>query len=237
MTIGDNRYEAQIVGQDAKTDLAVVSIKATGYTPMEWGDSADLTVGEWVMAIGTPYGYEQTVTTGIISAMYRSDVVQDATGSSSVYTDMIQTDAAINPGNSGGALVNDKGELIGINTYISSTSQSSARLGIRHPLEHGEARRRAAHRGQDGYARLPRHHDGLLDRSLRRGDHLRLQGHGCCQGRTADGRRHHQDRWQGNDVSQRREHRRQLQERGRHDSDYVHQGRKRADGIGDVGKR
>lgn len=133
VTIGDNRYEAQIVGQDAKTDLAVVSIKATGYTPMEWGDSADLTVGEWVMAIGTPYGYEQTVTTGIISAMYRSDVVQDATGSSSVYTDMIQTDAAINPGNSGGALVNDKGELIGINTYISSTSQSSAGLGFAIP--------------------------------------------------------------------------------------------------------
>ena len=114
VTIGDNRYEAQIVGQDAKTDLAVVSIKATGYTPMEWGDSADLTVGEWVMAIGTPYGYEQTVTTGIISAMYRSDVVQDATGSSSVYTDMIQTDAAINP-------------------YISSTSQSSAGLGFAIP--------------------------------------------------------------------------------------------------------
>ncbi len=133
VTIGENSYEAQIVGQDEKTDLAVVSIKATGYTPMEWGDSADLTVGEWVMAIGSPYGYEQTVTTGIISAMYRSDVVQDATGSSSVYTDMIQTDAAINPGNSGGALVNDKGELIGINTYISSTSQSSAGLGFAIP--------------------------------------------------------------------------------------------------------
>lgn len=133
VTIGDESYEAQIVGQDEKTDLAVVSIKASGYTPMEWGDSADLTVGEWVMAIGTPYGYEQTVTTGIISAMYRSDVVQDATGSSSVYTDMIQTDAAINPGNSGGALVNDKGQLIGINTYISSTSQSSAGLGFAIP--------------------------------------------------------------------------------------------------------
>lgn len=133
VTIGNESYEAQIVGQDAKTDLAVVSIKASGYTPMEWGDSADLTVGEWVMAIGSPYGYEQTVTTGIVSAMYRSDVVQDATGSSSVYTDMIQTDAAINPGNSGGALVNDKGQLIGINTYISSTSQSSAGLGFAIP--------------------------------------------------------------------------------------------------------
>lgn len=133
VTIGDASYEAQVIGQDAKSDLAVVSIKATGLVPMEWGDSADLSVGEWVMAIGAPYGYEQTVTTGIVSAMYRSDVLQSGTGSSSVYTDMIQTDAAINPGNSGGALVNDKGELIGINTYISSTSQSSAGLGFAIP--------------------------------------------------------------------------------------------------------
>ena len=132
-TINETSYEAQVVGQDAKSDLAVVSIKATGLVPMEWGDSADLSVGEWVMAIGAPYGYEQTVTTGIVSAMYRSDVLQSGTGSSSVYTDMIQTDAAINPGNSGGALVNDRGELIGINTYISSTSQSSAGLGFAIP--------------------------------------------------------------------------------------------------------
>lgn len=133
VTISDASYEAQVIGQDEKSDLAVVSIKATGLVPMEWGDSADLSVGEWVMAIGAPYGYEQTVTTGIVSAMYRSDVLQSGTGSSSVYTDMIQTDAAINPGNSGGALVNDKGELIGINTYISSTSQSSAGLGFAIP--------------------------------------------------------------------------------------------------------
>ena len=129
-------YEAEFVGNDASSDLAVIKLKdadASKLTPIEIGDSSKLNVGEWVMAIGTPYGYEQTVTTGIISAMYRSDVVQDATGSSSVYTDMIQTDAAINPGNSGGALVNDKGELIGINTYISSTSQSSAGLGFAIP--------------------------------------------------------------------------------------------------------
>lgn len=133
VTIGDNNYAGQIVGQDEKSDLGVVSIQATGLIPMDWGDSADLSVGEWVMAIGSPYGYEQTVTTGIISAMYRSDVLQTETGGSSVYTDMIQTDAAINPGNSGGALVNAKGELIGINTYISSTSQSSAGLGFAIP--------------------------------------------------------------------------------------------------------
>lgn len=74
VTISDASYEAQVIGQDEKSDLAVVSVKATGLVPMEWGDSADLSVGEWVMAIGAPYGYEQTVTTGIVSAMYRSDV-------------------------------------------------------------------------------------------------------------------------------------------------------------------
>lgn len=134
VTINGTRYDATLVGQDAKTDLAVVSITASGLTPMELGNSADVSVGEWVMAIGTPYGYEQTVTTGIVSALYRSDVLQSSNGGSSVYTDMIQTDAAINPGNSGGALVNAQGELIGINTYISSTSQSSAGLGFAIPV-------------------------------------------------------------------------------------------------------
>lgn len=133
--VGDTQYEAETVGYDSKTDLAVLKIKASGLTPMEWGDSTSLNVGDWVMAIGTPYGYEQTVTTGIVSAMYRSDVLKSetGTGSSTVYTDMIQTDAAINPGNSGGALVNSEGKLIGINTYISSTSQSSAGLGFAIP--------------------------------------------------------------------------------------------------------
>lgn len=133
VALGDNSYEGTLVGQDEKSDLAVVSIQASGLTAMEFGDSSDVTVGEWVMAIGSPYGYEHTVTTGIVSAMYRSDVLQGTSGSSSVYTDMIQTDAAINPGNSGGALVDSEGKLIGINTYISSTSQSSAGLGFAIP--------------------------------------------------------------------------------------------------------
>ncbi len=132
--LGDQQYEATAVGADPETDLAVIKIDAHGLTPMEWGDSSKLTVGEWVMAIGSPYGYENTVTTGIVSALYRSDVLSDSTGlGTTVYTDMIQTDAAINPGNSGGALVDDEGKLIGINTYISSTSQSSAGLGFAIP--------------------------------------------------------------------------------------------------------
>ncbi len=131
----NGEYEAEAVGYDAKTDLAVLKIKADGLKAIEWGDPAEVNVGDWVMAIGSPYGYEQTVTTGIVSAMYRSDVLSGSSGgSSTVYTDMIQTDAAINPGNSGGALVNDKGQLIGINTYISSKSQSSAGLGFAIPV-------------------------------------------------------------------------------------------------------
>ena len=78
------------------------------------------------MAIGSPFGYEQTVTTGIVSALYRSDVLKGESGTgSTVYTDMIQTDASINPGNSGGALVDADGKLIGINTYIRSRVQGS----------------------------------------------------------------------------------------------------------------
>lgn len=132
--VGDQQYTAESVGYDSKTDLAVIRIKASGLTVMEWGDSTNLNVGQWVMAIGSPYGYEQTVTTGIVSALYRSDVLSDESGfGTTVYTDMIQTDAAINPGNSGGALVDSEGRLIGINTYISSTSQSSAGLGFAIP--------------------------------------------------------------------------------------------------------
>ena len=132
--VGDEQYEAEAVGSDSKTDLAVIRIAVDGLTPLEWGDSDSVTVGEWVMAIGSPYGYENTVTTGIVSALYRSDVLSDSTTlSTTVYTDMIQTDAAINPGNSGGALVNAEGQLIGINTYISSTSESSAGLGFAIP--------------------------------------------------------------------------------------------------------
>ncbi|MCD8200305.1 MAG: trypsin-like peptidase domain-containing protein [Coriobacteriaceae bacterium] len=132
VTVGEDSYEASPVGYDAKTDLAVLKIDASNMTVMEWGDSSDISVGEWVMALGSPYGYEQTVTTGIVSALYRSDVLADETGTT-VYTDMIQTDAAINPGNSGGALVNSRGQLIGINTYISSSSGSYAGLGFAIP--------------------------------------------------------------------------------------------------------
>lgn len=132
--VGEAQYEATAVGSDPSSDLAVISIQASGLTAAEWGDSNSLNVGEWVCAIGSPYGYENTVTTGIVSALYRSDVLSSESGlGQTVYTGMIQTDAAINPGNSGGGLFNAEGQLIGINTYISSTSQSSAGLGFAIP--------------------------------------------------------------------------------------------------------
>ncbi len=136
VSVGGEQVEAESVGYDEKSDLAVIKIKKTDTTVAEWGDSSDLAVGQWVAAIGSPYGYEQTLTTGIVSALYRSDVLSSSSsglGGTTVYTDMIQTDAAINPGNSGGGLFDDEGKLIGINTYISSTSESSAGLGFAIP--------------------------------------------------------------------------------------------------------
>ena len=130
--------EAELVGSDESSDLAVIRVKdasSASLTPIEVGDSDALTVGEWVMAIGSPFGNEQSVSTGIVSALYRSTALPSASGSS-IYANMIQTDAAINPGNSGGALVNDKGELIGINSVIESYSGSSSGVGFAIPVNY-----------------------------------------------------------------------------------------------------
>jgi putative serine protease PepD len=124
-----SQQQATVSGTDQSSDLAVIKINATGLTPIETANSDDVKVGEWVMAIGSPYGLQNTVTTGIVSATARSQTVQSTSGTS-VYADMIQTDAAINPGNSGGALVNDQGQLIGINALISSNSDSSSGVGF-----------------------------------------------------------------------------------------------------------
>ncbi len=133
-----NSYEAELVGADESSDLAVIRLKdptSAKLTPIEVGDSDDIAVGEWVMAIGSPFGNEQSVSTGIVSALYRSTALQSATGTS-IYANMIQTDAAINPGNSGGALVNDKGHLIGINSVIESYSGSSSGVGFAIPVNY-----------------------------------------------------------------------------------------------------
>lgn len=119
-------YEAEIVGSDAQTDLAVIKIKKDGLTPAELGDSSSVKVGEFAMAIGSPLGLKSTVTSGIISAVNREVTTNDGTK----YV-LIQTDAAINSGNSGGALVNSAGQVIGINTLkISATGVENMGFAI-----------------------------------------------------------------------------------------------------------
>jgi len=117
---------AEIVGVDSYTDLAVLKVDATGLPVLPWGDSSKLKVAEWVLAVGNPFQFSQTVTLGIVSALGRNVGL-------STYEDFIQTDAAINPGNSGGALVNTRGELVGINTAIYSETGGYQGIGFAVP--------------------------------------------------------------------------------------------------------
>lgn len=128
VTLFDGReVRAKVVGTDAQTDVAVIKIDVKNLTPVVLGDSDAMEVGEWVVAIGSPFGLHQTVTAGIISATSRAGVgITD-------YEDFIQTDAAINPGNSGGPLVNLHGEVVGINTAIASRTGSYNGIGFAIP--------------------------------------------------------------------------------------------------------
>jgi S1-C subfamily serine protease len=128
VTTSDNReFAATIVGIDADTDLAVLKIDPPGVKPLTWGDSRRLRVAEWVLAVGNPFQFNQSVTLGIVSAVNRHDPMLAS------YNDFIQTDAAINPGNSGGALVSARGELVGINTMIYSRTGGYQGLGFAIP--------------------------------------------------------------------------------------------------------
>jgi serine protease Do len=120
-------HRARLVGSDAKTDLALLKIDGRGLPAMPFGDSDRLEVGEPVMAIGNPFGLEQTVTTGIVSAKERFI-------GSGPYDDFIQTDASVNPGNSGGPLVDSRGALVGINTAIFSQTGGSVGIGFAIPV-------------------------------------------------------------------------------------------------------
>lgn len=131
VTLTDKReFKARIVGADKRTDVAVVKINATGLPAVKVGDVSRLKVGEWVMAIGSPFGLENTVTAGIVSAKQRD------TGD---YLPFIQTDVAINPGNSGGPLINMRGEVVGINSQI--YSRSGGFMGISFAIPMDEATR------------------------------------------------------------------------------------------------
>jgi len=120
-------YSAEIIGTDPKSDLAILKIKAENLRQLKLGNSDKLRVGEWVMAVGSPFSenLSHTVTTGIVSAMGRSNIIRGQN-----YEDFIQTDAAINPGNSGGALLNMNGELIGINTAIATGGYERGNRGV-----------------------------------------------------------------------------------------------------------
>src|SRR3974377_1428557 len=119
--------EAKVVGTDPKTDIAVLKIEASNLKPIILGDSSKVEVGDTALAIGNPFGVGQTVRMGIISAKGRGNLgIED-------YEDFIQTDAPINPGNSGGALINDRGELVGINTAILTHSEGTEGIGFARP--------------------------------------------------------------------------------------------------------
>jgi serine protease Do len=125
ITLSDKReLPAKLIGVDPATDLAVLKIEAQGLPTMPWADSSKLKVAEWVLAIGSPYQLSETVTLGIVSAVGRTNL------GVSTFEDFIQTDAAINPGNSGGALINARGELVGINTVIFSRSGGYQGIGF-----------------------------------------------------------------------------------------------------------
>jgi serine protease Do len=129
VTSDGRELKAKIIGADEKSDVAVLKVPADNLEPMPLGDSAKLRLGEVVLAIGNPFGLSGTVTMGIVSAVGRANVgITD-------YEDFIQTDAAINPGNSGGALINTRGELVGINTAIFSQSGGSVGVGFAIPMD------------------------------------------------------------------------------------------------------
>lgn len=171
-TLDGKIYPADIVGTDPNNDLAVIKISAAGaFTPIDWADSSKVNVGDSVVALGAPLGLENSVTTGVISALNRtiqvasSDTSEDGsslqwwngTGAAPVSLRVLQTDAAINPGNSGGALVNAQGQLIGINVAIATagattSSSQSGSIGVGFAITSNIAKRIAAELMKDGKA-------------------------------------------------------------------------------------
>jgi Do/DeqQ family serine protease len=147
VSLADKReVRAQVVGVDDWTDIALLKLELRNLPVIPWGDSSKLKVAEWVLAIGNPFQLSQTVTLGIVSALGRANI------GAATYEDFIQTDAAINPGNSGGALINGRGELVGINTAIYSQTGGYQGVGFAVPsnlarrvmddlVQYGEVRR------------------------------------------------------------------------------------------------
>jgi len=139
VVLGDGReFAGELIGTDPSYDLAVIKIEGEDLPVAPMGDSDDLVIGEWALAIGNPFGYllnntQPSVTVGVVSAVHRD--VRPGEAGRGVYKDMIQTDAAINPGNSGGPLVNARGEVVGINTFIFTKSGGSLGVGFAIPID------------------------------------------------------------------------------------------------------
>ncbi len=140
VTLRDGRdLPARLLGEDDQTDIAVLKVDTTGLPVAPIGRSSQLVAGDWVVAVGNPYGFllgdpEPTVTAGVVSAVGR-DILPSGEAQSALHVDMLQTDAAINPGNSGGPLVNADGEVVGVNTFILSQSGGSIGIGFAIPIE------------------------------------------------------------------------------------------------------
>ena len=195
--IDGRTLDAEIVGSDAGTDIALIKVEPDNLTEMPIGDSDSVRVGDFVIAIGNPFGLNHTVTSGIISALGRTGISRDG------YEDFIQTDASINPGNSGGALVNMNGELIGINSVIFSRSGGNVGIGFAVPteiassimgqiLDFGEIRRGLLGVDIQTIRRGSRQDAGPGCRKWRP-DHTHTPELGRREGR-AEGRRHHRRR-------------------------------------------
>ena len=148
----DSSVEAELIGTDSSSDIAVLKVEKEGLVAMEIGDSSNVVVGEWVMTLGAPFGLTKSVSSGIVSALYRSDAMQ-STYETTFYVNMIQVDAVVNPGNSGGALVDSEGKLIGINTMISSYSGDYA--GVAFAIPGNYAMNIANQIIENGYAKHP----------------------------------------------------------------------------------
>jgi serine protease Do len=132
--LNDKReFKAKVIGADTRSDVAVIKIEATGLQTVKIGDMSKLRVGEWVVAIGSPFGFSNTVTAGIVSAKSRENLSQDPNLDAVPF---IQTDVAVNPGNSGGPLINMRGEVIGINSQIFSRTGSFAGISFAIPIDY-----------------------------------------------------------------------------------------------------
>jgi len=134
VTLGTEKVPAKVVGTDPATDLAVLKVDKTGLDAAEIGDPKSLQVGQWVIAVGFPFGLDRTVTLGIVSGLGRT-TIQPSQSDVTAYTNLIQTDASINPGNSGGALADLAGRVVGVNALIESASGQNAGIGFAIPID------------------------------------------------------------------------------------------------------